>query len=36
MLKRVKDMGIEKRGLVTDAEFKAIVDDVLAGVRAAR
>src|SRR5579871_2478562 len=35
MLKRVKDLGIEKRGLVNDAEFKAIVDDVLAGVRAA-
>jgi len=36
MLKRVKDLGIEKRGLVNDEEFKAIVDDVLAGVRAAR
>ena len=36
MLKRVKDLGIEKRGLVNDVEFKAIVDDVLAGVRAAR
>jgi methanogen homocitrate synthase len=36
MLKRVKDLGIEKRGLVNDGEFKAIVDDVLAGVRAAR
>ncbi len=35
MLKRVKDLGIEKRGLVNDAEFKAIVDDVLAGAKAA-
>jgi len=36
MLRRVKERGIEKRGLVDDAEFKAIVEDVLAGVRAAR
>jgi hypothetical protein len=36
MLKRVKDLGIEKRGLVNDAEFKAIVDEVLASVRSAR
>ncbi len=30
MLKRVKDKGIEKRGLLTDEEFAAIVDGVLA------
>jgi len=30
MLKRVKDKGIEKRGLLTQEEFAAIVDDVLA------
>ena len=30
MLKRVKDLGIEKRGLLTDAEFRAIADSVLA------
>lgn len=32
MLKRVKDLGIAKRGLVNDAEFKVIVDQVLASV----
>ena len=26
MLKRVKDKGIEKRGLLTDEEFREIVD----------
>ncbi len=30
MLKRVKDRGIEKRGLLTDLEFREIVDGVLA------
>jgi methanogen homocitrate synthase len=35
MLKRVKDKGIAKRGLLTQAEFKEIVDAVLAGSRAA-
>jgi methanogen homocitrate synthase len=30
MLKRVKDKGIEKRGLLTDEEFAAIVEGVLA------
>jgi isopropylmalate/homocitrate/citramalate synthase len=30
MLKRVKDKGIEKRGLLTQDEFAAIVDNVLA------
>jgi methanogen homocitrate synthase len=30
MLKRVKELGIQKRGLLTDEEFRAIVDDVLA------
>ncbi len=30
MLKRVKDKGIEKRGLLTEDEFAAIVDSVLA------
>lgn len=30
MLKRVKDKGIEKRGLLTDEEFAAIADSVLA------
>ena len=30
MLKRVKDTGIEKRGLLTEDEFAAIVDSVLA------
>ena len=30
MLKRVKDKGIEKRGLLTQEEFAAIVDGVLA------
>ncbi len=30
MLKRVKDLGIEKRGLLTDEEFRAIADSVLA------
>ena len=30
MLKRVKDLGIEKRGLLTDEEFRDIVDSVMA------
>ena len=30
MLKRVKDKGIEKRGLLTQEEFAEIVDNVLA------
>jgi isopropylmalate/homocitrate/citramalate synthase len=30
MLKQVKDLGIEKRGLLTDDEFRAIADGVLA------
>lgn len=30
MLKRVKDLGIEKRGLLTDEEFREIVDSVMA------
>jgi isopropylmalate/homocitrate/citramalate synthase len=30
MLRRVKDKGIEKRGLLSQAEFKEIVEDVLA------
>jgi isopropylmalate/homocitrate/citramalate synthase len=33
MLKRVKDKGIEKRGLLTDEEFREIVDGVLAARR---
>jgi len=33
MLKRVKDLGIEKRGLLTDDEFRAIADSVLAAKR---
>jgi isopropylmalate/homocitrate/citramalate synthase len=33
MLKRVKEKGIEKRGLLTDEEFKEIVDSVLAPAR---
>jgi methanogen homocitrate synthase len=33
MLKRVKDKGIQKRGLLTQEEFKSIVDDVLAAKR---
>jgi isopropylmalate/homocitrate/citramalate synthase len=33
MLRRVKDRGIEKRGLLTPAEFKDIVDDVLVAKR---
>ena len=33
MLKRVKDLGIEKRGLVDDEEFRAIADGVLAPTR---
>jgi isopropylmalate/homocitrate/citramalate synthase len=33
MLRRVKDKGIEKRGLLTQAEFKDIVDDVLVAKR---
>ena len=34
MLKAVKDLGIDKRGLVTDTEFRAIADKVLGSVRA--
>jgi isopropylmalate/homocitrate/citramalate synthase len=34
MLQRVKDKGIAKRGLVTEAEFREIVDDVLAARKA--
>jgi methanogen homocitrate synthase len=33
MLKRVKDKGIEKRGLLTQKEFREIVDGVLMAVR---
>jgi methanogen homocitrate synthase len=33
MLKRVKDKGIEKRGLLTAGEFKEIVEDVLVAKR---
>jgi isopropylmalate/homocitrate/citramalate synthase len=33
MLKRVKDKGIEKRGLLTDQEFREIVDGVLVAKR---
>ena len=33
MLKRVKDLGIEKRGLLTDDEFREIADSVLAAKR---
>jgi isopropylmalate/homocitrate/citramalate synthase len=33
MLKRVKDKGIEKRGLLTDEEFREIVDGVLVAKR---
>ena len=33
MLRRVKEKGIEKRGLVSPAEFKNIVDDVLVAKR---
>jgi len=33
MLKRVKDKGIEKRGLLTDEEFRQIVDTVLVAKR---
>jgi isopropylmalate/homocitrate/citramalate synthase len=33
MLKRVKDKGIEKRGLLTDGEFRDIVDSVLVAKR---
>jgi isopropylmalate/homocitrate/citramalate synthase len=33
MLRRVKEKGIEKRGLLTQAEFKDIVDDVLVAKR---
>ncbi len=29
MLRRVKDKGMEKRGLLSPAEFKEIVEDVL-------
>ena len=31
MLRRVKDKGVEKRGLVDEAEFREIVDGVLGG-----
>ena len=33
MLKRVKDKGIEKRGLLTQDEFREIVDSVLVAKR---
>jgi hypothetical protein len=33
MLRRVKEKGIDKRGLVTPEEFKDIVDRVLGAVR---
>jgi len=33
MLKRVKDKGIDKRGLLTDQEFREIVDSVLVAKR---
>jgi len=33
MLKRVKDKGIEKRGLLTDEEFREIVDSVVVAKR---
>ncbi len=33
MLKRVKDKGIDKRGLLTDEEFREIVDSVLVAKR---
>jgi methanogen homocitrate synthase len=33
MLRRVKDKGIEKRGLLSPAEFKEIVEDVLVAKR---
>jgi len=33
MLKRVKDRGIAKRGLVTDPEFRAIVDGVMTATK---
>jgi lipoprotein-anchoring transpeptidase ErfK/SrfK len=33
MLKRVKDKGIEKRGLLTEEEFRDIVDSVLVAKR---
>jgi methanogen homocitrate synthase len=33
MLKRVKDKGMEKRGLLSAAEFKEIVEDVLVAKR---
>jgi methanogen homocitrate synthase len=33
MLKRVKDKGIEKRGLLTQEEFREIVDEVLMAAR---
>jgi methanogen homocitrate synthase len=33
MLKRVKDKGIEKRGLLTQEEFRDIVDSVLVAKR---
>ncbi len=36
MLRRVKNRGIEKRGLVSDQEFRKIVDGVLAGAASAQ
>jgi isopropylmalate/homocitrate/citramalate synthase len=33
MLRRVKDKGIEKRSLLSPAEFKEIVEDVLVAKR---
>ena len=33
MLRRVKDKGMEKRGLLSPAEFKEIVEDVLVAKR---
>jgi hypothetical protein len=33
MLRRVKDKGIEKRGLLSADEFKEIVEDVLVAKR---
>ena len=36
MLRRVKQLGETKRGLLSDAEFKAIVDSVLSGRAVAR
>jgi len=33
MLKKVKDLGIAKRGILTDDEFREIADSVLAAKR---